>query len=76
MMLELIVYHLLLRVAKQPLPDLLKERIMDPINASQTWEWHGYKNSWINLEVGKCSQCPADRTGVEDYSSTLWIRRA
>ncbi len=39
----------LLRVAKQPLPDLLKERIMDPINASQTWEWHGYENSWINL---------------------------
>ncbi|GIR54718.1 MAG: hypothetical protein CM15mP62_21890 [Rhodospirillaceae bacterium] len=37
------------RVAKQPLPDLLKERIMDPINASQTWEWHGYENSWINL---------------------------
>ena len=40
----------LLRVAKQPLPDLLKKRIMDPISASPTWEWHGYENSWINLE--------------------------
>ena len=39
----------LLRVVKRPLPELLKERIMDPIGASQTWEWHGYKNSWIEL---------------------------
>ena len=39
----------LLRAAKRPLPELLKERIMGPIGASQTWEWHGYKNSWIEL---------------------------
>jgi CubicO group peptidase (beta-lactamase class C family) len=40
----------LLKVAKRPLPDLLRERIMEPIGASKNWEWHGYENSWIELE--------------------------
>mgnify|MGYP001276141724 CR=1 FL=1 len=40
----------LLRVAKQPLPDLLRERIMDPIGASSNWEWHGYNNSWVDFD--------------------------
>ena len=39
----------LLRVAERPLPDLLRERIMDPIGASKDWEWHGYKNSWVEI---------------------------
>ena len=43
----------LLRVAKRPLPDLLRERIMDPIGASEDWEWHGYNNSWIMIENQK-----------------------
>jgi CubicO group peptidase (beta-lactamase class C family) len=32
------------------LPDVLRERIMDPIGASHDWEWHGYSTSWT--EVG------------------------
>ena len=43
----------LLRVAKRPLPDLLRERIMDPIGASEDWEWHGYNNSWVTIENQK-----------------------
>lgn len=39
----------LLRVAGRPLPDLLRQRVMDPIGASADWEWHGYENSWIEL---------------------------
>jgi CubicO group peptidase (beta-lactamase class C family) len=31
------------------LPDVLKERVMDPIGASATWEWHGYDNAFIDL---------------------------
>lgn len=38
-----------LRVIGQSLPSLLKARIMDPIGASQTWEWHGYKNSFVDI---------------------------
>jgi hypothetical protein len=37
----------LLRVMRRGLPSLLQERIMGPIGASATWEWHGYKNSWV-----------------------------
>ena len=39
----------LLRLWNRPLPELLKERIMDPIGASDSWEWHGYENSYIDL---------------------------
>jgi hypothetical protein len=39
----------LMRVAGRSLPGLFKERIMDPIGASDTWEWHGYENSWVEI---------------------------
>ncbi len=39
----------LLRVWNRPLPEVLKEMVMDPIGASGTWVWHGYDNSWIEL---------------------------
>ena len=41
---------LLLRLFGKPLPEVLEQEIMDPIGASDTWVWHGYRNSWI--EVG------------------------
>ena len=34
----------------QPLPQVLKENIMDPIGATNTWRWYGYKNSWVELD--------------------------
>ena len=40
----------LLQVWRKPLPQVLKESIMDPIGASSTWRWHGYKNSWVTLD--------------------------
>jgi CubicO group peptidase (beta-lactamase class C family) len=40
----------LLRVWRRPLPQLLKEHIFDPLGASPTWQWHGYRNSWITLD--------------------------
>lgn len=39
-----------LHVWRQPLPEVLREEIMDPIGASGTWRWHGYENSWIELD--------------------------
>ena len=39
-----------LRVLRRPLPEVLKERIMDPIGASDTWEWHGYRNSFVTID--------------------------
>jgi CubicO group peptidase (beta-lactamase class C family) len=37
-------------VWRQPLPQVLKAYIMDPIGASTTWRWNGYRNSWIVLD--------------------------
>ncbi|HJW46710.1 MAG TPA: serine hydrolase, partial [Lysobacter sp.] len=40
----------LLQVLREPLPQVLKTRIMDPIGASATWRWHGYDNSWVLVD--------------------------
>jgi CubicO group peptidase (beta-lactamase class C family) len=37
-------------VWRQPLPQVLRTYIMDPIGASNTWRWNGYRNSWIVLD--------------------------
>lgn len=37
-------------VWRRPLPQVLKENIMDPIGASNTWRWTGYRNAWIILD--------------------------
>jgi CubicO group peptidase (beta-lactamase class C family) len=39
-----------LHVLRKPLPQVLREEVMDPIGASSTWRWHGYENSWIDLD--------------------------
>ena len=45
---NLLAFCLLQRFGR-PLPDLLRERIMDPIGASRGWEWHGYSTSWTQV---------------------------
>lgn len=40
----------LLQVWRKPLPMVLKEKIMDPIGASDTWRWYGYENSYVNMD--------------------------
>jgi CubicO group peptidase (beta-lactamase class C family) len=42
--------YCLLQVWKKALPAVLKEKIMDPIGASSTWRWHGYENSFVNVD--------------------------
>jgi CubicO group peptidase (beta-lactamase class C family) len=39
-----------LGVWRRPLPQVLKEAVMDPIGASNSWRWFGYENSWIVLD--------------------------
>jgi CubicO group peptidase (beta-lactamase class C family) len=39
-----------LNVWRRPLPQVLKEMVMDPIGASPAWRWHGYENSWVVLD--------------------------
>lgn len=39
-----------LMVWRRPLPQVLRELVMDPIGASNTWRWYGYDNSWVLLD--------------------------
>jgi CubicO group peptidase (beta-lactamase class C family) len=58
----------LLRVWNKPLPQVLKESIMDPIGASDTWVWHGYRNSYIRLD-GRAVQSVS---GGSHWGGGLW----
>lgn len=39
-----------LHVWRRPLPEVLREQVMEPIGASSTWRWHGYDNSWVEID--------------------------
>jgi CubicO group peptidase (beta-lactamase class C family) len=39
-----------LNIWRRPLPEVLRTYIMDPIGASPTWRWFGYKNSWVVID--------------------------
>ena len=45
-----VLAYSLLQVWRKPLPQVLKEKIMDPIGASVTWRWYGYDNSFVNID--------------------------
>jgi CubicO group peptidase (beta-lactamase class C family) len=42
-----------LQVWRRPLPDVLREEVMNPIGASSTWRWYGYENSWVEVDGQK-----------------------
>ena len=42
----------------RPIQSVLKEYVMNPIGASNTWRWMGYHNSWIILN-GQAVQVPS-----------------
>jgi CubicO group peptidase (beta-lactamase class C family) len=39
-----------MNVWRRPLPEVLREYLMDAIGASPTWRWYGYDNSWVVLD--------------------------
>jgi CubicO group peptidase (beta-lactamase class C family) len=41
---------------------------MDPIGASSTWVWHGYRNSWLDLN----GQCVQSVSGGSHWGGGLW----
>jgi CubicO group peptidase (beta-lactamase class C family) len=42
-----------LHVWRRPLPEVLRQEVMEPIGASSTWRWYGYENSWVELDGQK-----------------------
>lgn len=39
-----------LQVLRRPLPEVLRDQLMEPMQASPNWRWHGYSNSWVELD--------------------------
>lgn len=58
-----------LNVWREPLPRVLQEHLMEPIDASRTWRWHGYDNSWILLD-GEMVQSVG---GGAHWGGGMWI---
>jgi len=59
----------LLEVWQKPLPRVLKDEIMDPIGASETWQYHGYDNSTVVIK----GQPVASVSGGTRWGGGLWI---
>ncbi len=37
-------------VWRRPLQAVLRDYVMDPIGATNTWRWYGYDNSWVMID--------------------------
>lgn len=59
----------LLQVWQKPLPAVLKSEVMDRIGASNTWEYHGYFNSQVEIKGKKVESV----SGGTRWGGGLWI---
>jgi CubicO group peptidase (beta-lactamase class C family) len=48
----------LMQVFRRPLPEVLRERIMERIGASDGWEWPGYRTSWEEIDGRRMQGVP------------------
>jgi CubicO group peptidase (beta-lactamase class C family) len=46
---NLLTYALTLLLGR-PLPEVLRERFMEPLRSTDRWSWHGYRNSVANVD--------------------------
>lgn len=58
-----------MKVWRKPLPMVLREQVMNPIGASNTWNWYGYKNSWVNIDGVKMQSV----SGGGHWGGGMWI---
>jgi CubicO group peptidase (beta-lactamase class C family) len=59
----------LLQVWQKPLPQVLKDELMDRIGASHTWEYHGYRNSTTMINGKEVESV----SGGTRWGGGLWI---
>ncbi len=52
-----------------PLPEALRERIMEPIGASSGWSWHGYADSAVEIDGRRIAVV----SGGAHWGGGLWI---
>lgn len=48
----------LLHLFRRPLPEVLRDRIMGPIGASDTWRWMAYRNAVVEIDGTLMSSVP------------------
>ncbi len=67
-----VLAYSLLNVWRKPLPQILKQKIMDPIGASTTWRWFGYEDAWVTIDGMKMkSVTGGGHSGGGVFISTL-----
>ena len=59
----------LLRVFRRPLPDVLREAILDPLGASPHWTWQPYANAWVDIDGVRMPSVP----GGSHWGGGLWM---
>ena len=59
----------LLRVFREPLDEVLRNAIMNPIGASDTWEWQAYRNAWVEIGGRPMPSVP----GGSHWGGGLWM---
>ena len=60
---------LLLQVFRRPLADVLAERIMKPLGASDHWSWNAYRNATVTIDGLAMPSVP----GGSHWGGGLWI---
>ena len=59
----------LLQVFGEPLADVLRREIMDPIGVSPDWQWEPYRNSWADVGGVRMPSVP----GGSHWGGGLWM---
>jgi CubicO group peptidase (beta-lactamase class C family) len=52
-----------------PLPDVLRDEIMEPIGASDSWSWHGYDSSWTVVNGQRVQSV----SGGSHWGGGIWM---
>ena len=59
----------LLQVFRRPLAEVLRERVMRPIGASDDWSWNAYRNASVTIDGIAMPSVP----GGSHWGGGLWI---
>lgn len=59
----------LLEVFGVSLQEILRDRIMDPIGASDSWSWHGYDTSWVTVRGRRLQSV----SGGSHWGGGIWM---
>ena len=59
----------LLHLFREPLVEVLRREVMDPIGASADWQWHPYDNAYVDIEGTSMPSVP----GGAHWGGGIWI---